>query len=69
MSPRHPWEADEPVAASHPWDAIDYCGDLGDSDDESDPLTDPLAASREVLDALLDQYLRSAISAATFCII
>ncbi len=40
-----------------------------DSDTSPDPMTDPLAASHEFVEMLVDQYLQSAISARTLCML
>lgn len=40
-----------------------------ESDEEPDPMTNPLAASREFVDMLLKLYFTSAISANTFCVL
>ena len=51
-----------------PYDDPNYDAD-SDSDDDPDPMQDPLAASREFLNVLVDLYLRSKVSAQDFSVL
>eukprot|EP00974_Lingulodinium_polyedra_P110590 10694071-Lingulodinium_polyedra.AAC.1 len=67
----HSWESPVPPPSLHPWEVPGYAQNLAanESDEDPDPMEDPVAAAGAFLDVLVGLYLESVISAKTFCIL